>query len=154
MVFEENEFPSFPYSRKLKVQIVVLEFQIDAIIYFGIIFSRSLSQRLQKRVGVFLNSITFKSYRTFCERTEMAFNARFRIFEFSDTFTLSSIFSLIWSSGHLVTPSGNCFFYIPFSRQIFTTFHVFLFFSKILLESLFHGENENLKLGAYTVTLK
>ena len=44
-------------------------------------FSRSGSEKLKKGVGVFLNSIAFKSYRTFLncektmrsERTEMVF---------------------------------------------------------------------------------
>lgn len=107
------------------------------------------------------NVLGFSLIRLRSKVTEHFVNARKWLsmpdFEFSNFLTRLrwvQFFSLIWSSGHLVTPSGNCFFYIPFSRQIFTTFHVFLFFSKILLESLFHGENENLKLGAYTVTLK
>ena len=68
-------------------------------LYFGSLFffSRSGSQKLKKRVRVFLNSISFKSYKTFqtckktmrSERTEMALKERiFRVIEFPETFLL------------------------------------------------------------------
>ena len=51
---------------------------------------------LKKRVGVFLNSISFKTYNR-SERTEMAFKERiFTIIEFPDTFLLLVYFSSIW----------------------------------------------------------
>ena len=90
----ENEFPSFPHSRNLKVQIVMLEFQINSIFIFGMFFSMSGSLKLKKIVGMFpLNLIVFKSHRTFLklqekhtqsqsECMEMAFKEIiFRIFE-------------------------------------------------------------------------
>ena len=76
-------------------------------LYFGslLFFSRSGSQKLKKHVGVFLNSIAFKSYRTFLklretmrsERTEIAFKEIiFRIIEFPDRFLLIIYSSSIW----------------------------------------------------------
>ena len=43
-----------------------------SFLYFGslIFFSRSGSQKLKKGVGVFLNSISFKSYETFSKLRE------------------------------------------------------------------------------------
>ena len=73
-------------------------------LFFGslFIFSRSGSQKLKKRIGVFLNSIALIQLRSKVtehfencektmrsERTEMAFKERiFRIIEFPDTFFL------------------------------------------------------------------
>ena len=107
-LLQENGFSSFPHSRNLKVQIVVLEFQLNAIfIFFKFLFfpSRSGSQRLKKRVGDFLNSIGFNRYRTFLKLREKTcrVNARkwlsrkdvFRIIDFPNKFMLVINFSSI-----------------------------------------------------------
>ena len=63
----------FLLRQNLKVQIVVLEFQLNAIFilwnFFFLEVTRG-SQRLKYCVGVFLNSIAFKSYSTFLKLQE------------------------------------------------------------------------------------
>ena len=65
IAFQENEFPSFPHSRNLMNQIIVQEFRLNTIyiLWKFVFFLEVRTPKAEKCVGVFLNSIAFKSYR-------------------------------------------------------------------------------------------
>ena len=113
-------FPrKFRRSRNLKVQIVVQEFRLNAIFifckfFFPFLQVGNLEACLKKSVEVFVNSIAFKSYKTFSKLFEKpcGINARkwlgkersFGIIEFIDRFLLIKYFSSFWPN---LTESGQ-----------------------------------------------
>ena len=66
--------------------------------YFLFFFLKIRIPKAKRRVGVFLNSIAFKNYRT-CgvnARKSLSRKKLFRIIKFSDMSFLIIIFSIIW----------------------------------------------------------